>query len=446
MMLRLTVVALASAKALGHAFKDCPADFPHGGSTGNVPFTSITLTPDPPEADQLLKVEFTTDPVKTAITGGHGLFTVKFHGIQILQKSIDICGEMGLNCPIPSGSAAKGSIEYQLPPAKFRPTDYLDCFFQVVDEHGKYLDCVNFVVHEAKTTTNKTTFITEEMARDLYAHWKIQYSEQVTISQAQDNDAVKQFTLNLRTVDAHNRRHNQGLETYTMSMNAFSHLSWKEFRSIYIGGYGISTHTSASKGGNNIHYANATSHQPPKSIDWTTKGAVTAVKNQGQCGSCWAFSTTGSLEGAYYLKSGNLRSLSEQQLVDCDRKKDQGCNGGLMDNAFDFVSANGGLCQETDYPYTGVDGSCQTTCKDVLGTTVTTHTDVDSTEAALMSAIAQQPVSIAIEADQRGFQFYSSGVFSGSCGTTLDHGVLAVGYGIVDNQPYWKVKNSWGER
>ena len=101
-------------------------------------FTSITLTPDPPEADNLLKVEFTTDPVKTAITGGHGLFTVKFHGIQILQKSIDICGEMGLHCPIPSGSAAKGAIEYQLPAAKFRPTDYLDCFFQVVDEHGKY--------------------------------------------------------------------------------------------------------------------------------------------------------------------------------------------------------------------------------------------------------------------------------------------------------------------
>ena len=159
----------------------------------------------------------------------------------------------------------------------------------------------------------------------------------------------------------------------------------------------------------------------------------------------WAFSTTGSIEGAYFLKTGNLRDFSEQQLVDCDLKKDKGCNGGLMDNAFDFVASNGGLCQESDYPYTGVQGACAKTCTDVAGTAVSKHTDVNATAEDLMSAIAQQPVSIAIEADQRGFQFYNSGVFSGSCGTKLDHGVLAVGYGVMSQMPYWKVKNSWGE-
>ena len=173
--------------------------------------------------------------------------------------------------------------------------------------------------------------------------------------------------------------------------------------------------------------------------------AVTPIKNQGQCGSCWAFSTTGSLEGAYFLKTGELKSFSEQQLVDCDTKQDQGCNGGLMDNAFDFIKTNKGLCTEESYPYKGVDGTCNKKCKDDSKATVKTHTDVAANAKALMSAIAKQPVSIAIEADQSSFQFYKSGVFNNAgCGTQLDHGVLAVGYGTLNGTDYWKVKNSWG--
>lgn len=151
--------------------------------------------------------------------------------------------------------------------------------------------------------------------------------------------------------------------------------------------------------------------------------------------------------------------LSEQQLVDCDRKKDQGCNGGLMDNAFDFIHSNKGLTTEEAYPYKGTDGKCQQSVKNVPGTVVKKHTDVAPNEKALMSAVSKQPVSIAIEADQMGFQFYSSGVFSGECGTNLDHGVLAVGFGTEKRgmgsnsttpnrkskgKDYWKVKNSWG--
>merc|ERR1711907_472824 len=173
----------------------------------------------------------------------------------------------------------------------------------------------------------------------------------------------------------------------------------------------------------------------PKSVDWSKKGAVTAVKNQGQCGSCWAFSTTGSLEAAHFLKTGKLEMLSEQQLVDCDRKKDQGCNGGLMDNAFDFIHENKGLASEKAYPYKGVDGTCKRSAKSVPGTTVKKHTDVASNEKALMSAISKQPVSVAIEADQQGFQFYSSGVFSGECGTNLDHArEEKEGKGVLESQ------------
>jgi len=190
----------------------------------------------------------------------------------------------------------------------------------------------------------------------------------------------------------------------------------------------------------------------PKSVDWTASGAVTAVKDQGQCGSCWSFSTTGALEGAYFNKYGSLLSFSEQQLVDCDNRahggKDLGCKGGLMDNAFSWIIQNGGLCTESDYPYvsgsTKTSGTCIKKCSIVEKSAIHDFADVPpSSEDAMMSALAKQPISIAIEADQREFQLYKSGIYTGPCGTKLDHGVLLVGYGNFDGVDYWKVKNSW---
>merc|ERR1712159_93463 len=168
-------------------------------------------------------------------------------------------------------------------------------------------------------------------------------------------------------------------------------------------------------------------------------------KNQQRCGSCWAFSTTGSVEGAYFIASGKLQSLSEEDLVQCDHNGDQGCSGGLMDNAFTWISQNG-ICSESSYPYTsggGVTGTCKKSCTPVV--TLTGHTDVPSKdETALKAAVSQQPVSVAIEADKSAFQLYSGGVLDNSaCGTNLDHGVLVVGYG-TDGKDYWLVKNSWG--
>jgi C1A family cysteine protease len=187
----------------------------------------------------------------------------------------------------------------------------------------------------------------------------------------------------------------------------------------------------------------------PSSIDWRELGAVTPVKDQGQCGSCWSFSATGAMEGAWAITTGNLVSLSEEQLVDCSKKYGNlACNGGLMDNAFQYAIDNG-MCVESDYPYTassgssGSSGSCQTKCDPEV--TITGCADVPANnQLALKEAVSFGPVSIAIEADQRIFQSYSSGVITSStCGTELDHGVLIVGYGTENGVDYWLVKNSW---
>ena len=246
---------------------------------------------------------------------------------------------------------------------------------------------------------------------------------------------VKIFRENLAKITQRNAEQ----KNYVLEINEFADLTQEEFAAQRLGVKMPLKQHKASLG-THEYSGNAL----PASVDWTTKGAVTPVKNQGQCGSCWSFSTTGALEGANFLATGKLVSLSEEEFVSCD-KVDQGCNGGLMDNAFKFAEQNS-ICTEASYPYTATGGVCkESSCTVGLAKgAVTGFKDVAQNEQALMEAVAQQPVAIAIEADQMAFQFYTSGVLTGACGTNLDHGVLAVGYGTENGQDYWLVKNSWG--
>nr|VZI44805.1 unnamed protein product [Spirometra erinaceieuropaei] len=240
-----------------------------------------------------------------------------------------------------------------------------------------------------------------------------------------------------------------------MGINEFSDLNLEEFRTRL--GYNASLHL---KGGDLPHYlyiAPPLDTPLPESHDWRGHGLVTPVKNQGRCGSCWAFSSTGAIEGQLKRKSGQLISLSEQQLVDCSTKYNNlGCNGGLMNNAFEYVQDAGGIQREVDYPYvSGETESQNDQCsfeKSKAVATVTGFVDVDSgDEEKLRRALYfHGPISIAIDAGRESFMSYHSGIYDDpncqNAADELNHAVLLVGYGVEKGIPYWLVKNSWGPR
>jgi len=307
---------------------------------------------------------------------------------------------------------------------------------------------------------------------DLFENWTLEFSKNYhSIEEKLKRKAI--WLENHAYIMLQNSREEH---TFELGHNEFSDMTFDEFKQYFhIGEYGllrqkegpseeameaiegedeqdtaVQRKLRSVKSEDEDESPSSISSDLPESVDWVAGGAVTMVKNQGMCGSCWAFSAVGAIEGAYFLKTGELVDLSEQQLVDCDinggPEGDNGCKGGLMDNAFDYVSHEDGLCTYDDYPYVGKQGTCNTSCSALSGTKVDGFVDIKAQDnQAMMEALAVQPVSIAIEADQLIFQFYRSGVFNYGCGTNLDHGVLAVGYGTdPTGGEYYTVKNSWG--
>lgn len=253
------------------------------------------------------------------------------------------------------------------------------------------------------------------------------------------------FMNNLKFIEEFNTRKDR---TMTLGLNKFADLTNEEFRTLMTGSVNATKELQGWFDKEASTFMPPANFEAPSSVDWRNKGYVTDVKDQGQCGSCWAFSSTGSIEGQWFRKSGSLVSLSEQQLLDCSTAYgNQGCNGGLMANSFAYVQDNGGIDTEVAYPYEAMLNYCRYQTS-YVGARVTGYVNVSPYESYLQQAVASiGPISIAIDASQQSFQFYTSGIYSEPyCSSVyLDHAVLAVGYGTSDEGDYWIVKNSWGE-
>ncbi|KAA8528693.1 hypothetical protein F0562_036048 [Nyssa sinensis] len=273
---------------------------------------------------------------------------------------------------------------------------------------------------------------------DLFEAWCKQHGK-VYSSEEEKLYRLKVFEDNYAYVTHHN---NMGNSSYALALNAFADLTHHEFKTSRLG---LSVFAALRFNVGSSSQVPSVVQDIPSSVDWRKSGAVTHVKDQGSCGACWSFSATGAMEGINKIVTGSLVSLSEQELVDCDRSYNSGCGGGLMDYTYQFVIENHGIDTEEDYPYIGGERSCNKQKMKRHVVTIDSYRDVPSNdEKQLLQAVATQPVSVGICGSERAFQLYSKGIFSGPCSTSLDHAVLIVGFGSENGVDYWIVKNSWG--
>ena len=287
-----------------------------------------------------------------------------------------------------------------------------------------------------------TTFLTDNDEWKHFSNFQERFSKRY--ENVQELEARFQiFRSNLRNIILHNLDHTQN---FTMGINQFTDLTPQEFKEMYVNGRNDKKSNLGSFGCKSF---SSSGSSLPASVDWRSKGVVNSVRDQGQCGSCWAFATTANAESVWAISSSKLLDLSEEFLVDCASGVgyyNMGCNGGEPDSAFKYM-INNGQCSESSYPYkagvTKTAGSCQKCTS--AGVSFSSCYDVPSNnQVALATAVAKQPVVIAIEADTRYFQSYSGGILdSTSCGTNLDHAVEIVGYGSENGVDYWIVRNSW---
>ncbi|XP_059283307.1 zingipain-2-like [Lycium ferocissimum] len=263
-----------------------------------------------------------------------------------------------------------------------------------------------------------------------------------------ENDAEKAkrlniFKENVKFIESFNKN---GTKPYKLGINKFADLTSEEFLKYYTT-HGLNKLSSKSQQSSpaifsSFKYENMS--DVPSFMDWRKSGAVTNVKQQGQCGCCWAFAAVGALEGANKLSTGKLISLSEQELLDCTTENN-GCNGGLITTAYDFIVKNGGIALESNYPYKEYQDSCKSAQEGTdSAVKMSRYETLPSSESALLKVVSQQPVSIGIAVTEE-FHMYQSGVYDGSCDDQLNHAVTIIGYGTnEDGTKYWLIKNSWG--
>ncbi|XP_066246123.1 cathepsin L-like [Euwallacea similis] len=260
-------------------------------------------------------------------------------------------------------------------------------------------------------------------------------------SRHHENSRRQIFEQNVHKIKAHNVLYEHGIKGYKLGISPFADLTSEEYKAL------LNLRNGERRTARSLFKIPENRSVIPKSIDWREKGAVTSIKDQGFCGSCWAFSAIGSVEGQYFLKYGKLLSFSEQQLIDCASEYgSKGCSGGLLNSGFQYIRDKG-IEEEITYPYEMIDDVCQASTNLTI-TKIKDYVEIESLdEDALLAAVGIiGPVSVAIDASDFDLQFYKEGIYEGEvCSqTTLNHGVVIVGYGSAKGVDYWIVKNSWG--
>ncbi|XP_017972727.1 PREDICTED: zingipain-2-like [Theobroma cacao] len=301
------------------------------------------------------------------------------------------------------------------------------------------LTLVLFFIFGTLASQAMSRTIHEASIANKHEQWMATYGRKYE-SKSEKEKRFNIFKDNLEYIESFNKA---GNKSYKLGINEFADMTHDEFLAAHTG-YKM-PHNPTTSISTSFRYENFS--EVPTSLDWREKGAVTAIKYQGTCGCCWAFSAVAAIEGIIQISTANLISLSEQQLLDCSTNGNHGCEGGWMMNAFEYVMQNKGITKEETYPYKAIQGTCDmekvaAQVVDISGYEMVPAND----EEALLKAVTNQPVSVALDGSGLDFQHYKTGVFNGDCGTSMTHAVTIIGYGTnEEGKNYWLIKNSWGE-